>query len=158
MKRNVLIGIVVTILIIALAVFAGMKFGKKDETKPTNNNSVVESNIATPTLEPSVEPTPIEETPSPKPEVTPTAPATSTTPNFLNENISGYSAKQKEEYAKRIAKEFWKKTGTSTKVYYNIDNIEENGKYVISVRNQTTTEALIWYEIDINNKTCETIS
>lgn len=49
-----------------------------------------------------------------------------------------------------IVKENW---GEDSKVYFSFDSIDSNGKYIVSVRNKTTTEALAWYTVDVQKET-----
>lgn len=159
MNRKMLIGIILVVLIVALAIFFGIKLSK-DNIKKTDTNPVVQTSeiptleiystttpeISTPTPE-----TPAQETQKPEetvlPEVTPTHNQTT--------EVSTYSTEQKIEYAKSIAKETWEKLGVNKKVYYSFAEITSDGKYLIAVREEATTQALVWYKIDISNKTYE---
>ncbi len=151
MNKKIIIPTVIIILIIALAIFVGINLSKK-ESNPTSTNPVNETS-STPNLETT---TPSVETASPEPTETPLE--TPTTESTANVDISKMNVQQKKDYAKQLVKEIWEKSGVQKQVYYSIDNIEGQGKYIISVRDETNTEALVWYEVDINNKTCKTIN
>lgn len=152
MNKKVIIAIIVAILIICLAIFTGVKLSRND-TKNTNSNPVV-PNSETPTNNEIIS-SPDTETPTPEATETPKASPVPTPTTVLNENVTNYSVSQKEDYAKRVAKEFWEKSGDKKQVYYNVDNVETEGKYIVSVRDKSSTSVLLWYEVDINNKTCK---
>ena len=155
MNKKVIITIIVAILIIGLAIFVGVKLSNKN-TKNTKNtkDNLTTTNVSIPSIVET--PLPIDETSTPEPIVIPSTTPTPTT--ALNENITNYSVSQKEDYAKKVAKEFWEKTGNQKQVYYNVDNVESAGKYIVSVREKASTSVLLWYEVDVNNKTCKVIN
>ena len=53
-----------------------------------------------------------------------------------------------EDKAKDLAKKTY---GTGDGVYFRIEQVESNGVYIISVRDQETTKDLAWYTVDVNN-------
>lgn len=53
-----------------------------------------------------------------------------------------------EEKAIDVAKKEW---GTDNSVYFEFDHVDSKGNYVISVRQKSTTKALAWMTIDIEN-------
>ena len=55
-----------------------------------------------------------------------------------------------EEQAKQIVKDNW---GEDDSVYYSYDGKDENGKYIICVREKSTTKALYWYYVDVETGT-----
>jgi len=46
-----------------------------------------------------------------------------------------------------------KKYGTSNGVYFRIEQIQSNGVYIVSVRDNETTKDLAWYTVDVNSGT-----
>lgn len=58
-----------------------------------------------------------------------------------------------EEKAKQIVKANWGEDDDT--VYYSYDGINEQGKYVICVRDKATTKALYRYYVDVETETCE---
>ena len=62
-------------------------------------------------------------------------------------------AKTDEEKAIAIAKKKW---GEDASVNFVFDHKNENGEFVIAVRNSTTTAAIEWYIVNINTGTCRT--
>lgn len=153
MNKKVIITIIAVVLIIALAIIVGKNIGQKDSTNtnanPTNEG-IPTTDINSPTPDIELTPTP-EETATPIATPKPTPNTNSTT----NKNVATMSSKEKEEYAKEIAKETWEKLGASQKVYYSLGSITSDGKYQVAVRDSSTTAALVWYMVDINSKTCE---
>lgn len=57
-----------------------------------------------------------------------------------------------EEKAKQLAKDNW---GTDDTVYFSFEEVNEEGRYVISVRDKATTKALEWFYIDIETGTID---
>lgn len=151
MNKKVIITIIAVILIIVLAIIVGKNLGK-DNTEPANTNPVGNS-----TASPEVgDVTPTPETASPEPTETPSAEPTQNPTQTID--TSKMNTKQKEEYAKNIAKKEWEKLGVNTKVYYSYAYIDNKGRYVIAVREEATTNELMWYQIDIKTGTCEKLN
>lgn len=147
MNKKVIIAIIAIVVIIGLAVFTGIKLGKSN-TELVNGEPINNSTIPTQTNEPEdlVTASPeIKEEPTELPEPTP------------NVDTSKMTSEEKKKYAKELAKETWEKINMERQVYYSFENITSDEKYIIAVRDEKTTETLIWYEIDINTKTCKTI-
>ena len=61
---------------------------------------------------------------------------------------------EKEEDNKQkainIAKKDW---GEDKTVYFTFEQIDDNGNYIVYVRESNTTRDICWYTIDINNET-----
>ena len=55
-----------------------------------------------------------------------------------------------EDKAIELAK---KEYGTTDGVYFRIDQIQSANVYVVSVRDENTTAALMWYTVDVKNET-----
>lgn len=146
MNKKVIITVLAIILIIGLAIFTGVNLSKADSKQPTEEPVNNTTQITKPTDEVTATETPVLE--SPEPSEAPTTP----TPN---KDSSKMNVEQKKEYAKSIAKSTWEKLGVEKQVYYSFGNITSDGKYLIAVRDEATTEALVWYEIDIVTGTCE---
>lgn len=68
--------------------------------------------------------------------------------NSGNDNKTNNESK--EEKAKKIVQENW---GEDDTVYYSYDGIDANGRYIICVREKSTTKALYWYYVDIETGT-----
>lgn len=60
------------------------------------------------------------------------------------------NTENKEEEAKEIVKNNW---GEDDSVYYSYDGIDEDGRYIICVRDKATTKALFWYYVDMETGT-----
>lgn len=149
MNKKAIITIIAVILIVVLAVIVGKNLVKGD-TNPANTKPI---NSTTPTpIGDEVTPEPTPETASPEPAETPSA---EPTPNV---DISKMNTKQKQEYAESIAKQRWEKQGVNTKVYYHYAYTDDKGRYVVAVREEATTNELIWYQIDIKTGNCEVLN
>ena len=60
------------------------------------------------------------------------------------------SPKTAKEKALDIVKKDW---GESNNVEFAVDAIDENGNYIVTVRNSQTTEALAFYTVNTNDET-----
>lgn len=151
MDKKSIILLVAIILIVGLAIIVGKNLANKP-AEPANTNPT-SSVTATPNRE-NVTPTP-EETASTEPTETPKAtPSPVPTPS-QNKDISQMTEKQKEDYAKSIAKSSWEKTGMKQKVFY--DSTANSEIYRITVRDEATTNMLITYEVNIKTGSCKLI-
>lgn len=55
-----------------------------------------------------------------------------------------------KQKAINIAKKDW---GEDKTVYFTLEQIDDNGNYIVYVRETNTTRDICWYTIDINNET-----
>lgn len=151
-KREIILGLVI-VLIIALAIVVGINVSKS-KTEPTNAEPGKSQNV-TPTNTPVVETDdPNSESPSPEPIET-ASPDVSPTPT-QNKDISKMTDKQKEEYAKSIAKSNWEKSGGQKNIICNeIKRTSET--YIVVVRDAKTTKELCNYEVNIKTGECKEI-
>ena len=125
---------IIFLIIIAILIFAGIYVAKKisgnNKTVKTGTNTIVKENKTNEenkVAENMVEP---EE----------------------NKTEEGHvpNTEKKEEQAKEIVKNNW---GEDDSVYYSYDGIDENGRYIICVRDKATTKALFWYYVDLETGT-----
>ncbi len=151
MNKKIIITIIAVILIIVLAIIVGKNLSKGD-TEPANTNPV-DNPTSTPQPE-DVTPTP--ETASPEPTETPSAEPTQKPTQTID--TSKMNTKQKKEYAESIAKREWEKLGVNKKVYYRSEEVDGNGECLVAVRDEATTNELIWYKINIKTGTCEVLN
>ncbi len=153
-KREVILGIVI-VLIIVLAVVVGINISKsKSEptnTEPTSNQNVKPTNTPLAgTDDPNLE------SPSPEPEETASPEATQTpSTSSQNKDISKMTDGQKQEYAKSIAKSNWEKSNGSKNVFYSYITAKSSETYIITVRDNATTNQLVSYEVNIKTGTCK---
>jgi len=61
--------------------------------------------------------------------------------------------KTEKEKAIEIVKTDWTGSGNSQNVKFIADGMDSNGRYIIAVRDQNTTEALAFYTVNVNDKT-----
>lgn len=153
-KREVILGIAI-VLIIALAIVVGINISKsKSEPtspEPTSNPKVNTTNTpAVGTDNPDLE------SPSPDPVETASPEATQTpSPSTQNKDISKMTDNQKIEYAKSIAKSNWEKSGNSKNVFYSYITAKNSETYIVTVRDNATTNQLVSYEINIRTGNCK---
>ena len=87
--------------------------------------------------------------------------STNTTENNTNTNTNTnttetpaktveVTAATDEEKAKTMAKNAY---GASGGVYFKVEQVESDGVYIISARDEETTQALAWYTVDVKNNT-----
>lgn len=157
-KREVILGIAI-VLIIVLAIVVGINISKsKSEpvsTEPTNNPKV--NTTSTPEIGTD---DPNQESPSPEPVETASPDVTQTpsplpSPSTQNKDISKMTDNQKIEYAKSIAKSNWEKSGSSKNVFYSYITAKNSETYIVTVRDNATTNQLVSYEINIKTGTCK---
>lgn len=60
------------------------------------------------------------------------------------------SPKTAKEKAIAVVKKDWKE---NSNVEFSVDGMDENGNYIVAVRNSQTTEALAFYRVNISNET-----
>lgn len=65
-------------------------------------------------------------------------------------NNIGPDTKEAKEQAIQLVKDDW---GDDSSVYYYVDEVKENGKYTVSIRDSQTTSVIVWYEVDLKNNT-----
>ncbi len=71
-----------------------------------------------------------------------------------NENSSKPAEPQTdEEKAIDIVKKDW---GADSSVNFVVDSVNENGEYIVCVRNRETTVAIEWYTVNVENGTFKT--
>ena len=127
-------------IIILILIFAGIyvakNISKNDETVKTGTNTVKENTTNKIEEENKAIENEVEEQ--------------------KNENetdeANNVAANNPEEQAKDIVKNNW---GEDDSVYYSYDGIDKNGRYIICVRDKSTTKALFWYYVDLESGTFE---
>ena len=68
------------------------------------------------------------------------------TPTVSSENI----AMSREEKAIELVKKEW---GGTEGVYFSNESMDQNGKYIVSVRDQKTTNLLAFFTVDVDSET-----
>lgn len=61
--------------------------------------------------------------------------------------------KTEADKAIEIAKIDWNGNANSQNVKFTVDGMDQNGRYIISVRDRDTTEALAFYIVNVSDKT-----
>lgn len=137
MKKTIIF-IIIALLTITLGVIAGTNINNKDKQK-----EVISENIANPELKDEK-----------------VISQNNTIDNMDNEKEDNTIENEiKEEpktdldKAKDIVKKVWGEDDNS--VYFSQDSINEDGSYIICVRDKSTTSALAWYQVNINTEVCE---
>ena len=130
MGKKILYIVIIIILIIA-GIFIAKEITKKDETKQTVANSLENTNKTN--EENKVEENNIGVEPEEN--------------NVVENKVeTGTTQDAPEEKAKQIAINNW---GEDDTVYFSYDGKDEKGRYIICVREKTTTKALYWYYVDV---------
>mgnify|MGYP004530627205 FL=1 len=135
MGKKILYVVVIVVLIVA-GIFVAKQISEKDGTKQTGANTLENTNKINRENKLEESNTVVEE-----PEK-----------NEVKENnvAEGKDDNAPEEQAKQIVKENW---GEDETVYFSYDGKDENGKYIICVREKETTKALYWYYVDVETGT-----
>lgn len=118
----------------------------KNEIENTVTNNLIQNNIINNTVNETVENTIVEN-------VVVENNTLNNSQQVSKEEIDNATIQKEEdnkEKAINIVKEDW---GKDDKVYFSFDSIDSNGKYIVSVRDKASTEALYWYTVDIEKGT-----
>lgn len=137
--KKIVIYMLVVVLIIGLGIMVGLKL-KGDNNKAQDTLGTAENEVY------NKEQNVIENT--------------AKTDENTNENIENVEQGQQEETkpktdlekAIEIAKKEW---GTEEGVKFLLEETTKAGEYIICVREISTTNALIWYKINVGTNTCE---
>lgn len=153
MKRSMYIGILIVILmIIVICVFAFVGNNKKENNAVNNEEKLNEETIIqneqineqiNEQVNEVAENELVNETTS---EVITNGPENTLSSSETFEE----SPKTAEEKAIDIAKKDWKE---SSNAEFLVEGIDENGNYIVTVRNSETTEALAFYTVNITTQT-----
>lgn len=137
--KKIVIYMLVVVLIIGLGIMVGLKL-KGDNNKAQDTLGTAENEVY------NKEQNVVENT--------------AKTDENTNENIENVEQGQQEETkpktdlekAIEIAKKEW---GTEEGVKFLLEETTKAGEYIICVREISTTNALIWYKINVGTNTCE---
>lgn len=130
-KKIVYISIIIALII--LGIFAAVKMSEDNKTTQVTTDTL---NYTNKTLEENLaEENNIVES---KNEITEN--------NNVEKDETTNNQQTPEEKAKQIVKENW---GEDDLVYYSYDGKDENGRYVICVREKSTTKELYRYYVDV---------
>lgn len=137
--KKIVIYMLVVVLIIGLGIMVGLKL-KGDNNKAQDTLGTAENEVY------NKEQNVIENT--------------AKTDENTNENIENVEQEQQEETkpktdlekAIEIAKKEW---GTEEGVKFLLEETTKAGEYIICVREISTTNALIWYKINVGTNSCE---
>lgn len=76
-----------------------------------------------------------------------------TTENEVSSETFEEEPKTEQDKAINIVKTDWTGNGNSENVKFTADGMDANGRYIISVRDKDTTEALAFYTVNVSDKT-----
>ena len=135
MVKKILYVVIIVVLIIA-GIFVAKKITEKNDTKQTVANTLENTNKTNEENKLEGNNTVVEELEK----------------NEVEENnvAEGKDENAPEEQAKQIVKDNW---GEDDTVYFSYDGRDENGKYIICVREKASTKALYWYYVDVETGT-----
>lgn len=136
MNKKILMYIGAIIIIAITGAICANKIFKKAKTVPTATDANDVNNMVN-TIEEKTENTTINN-------VNTVEENDNKEPNKTNNTESN------EEKAKKIVQNNW---GDDNLVYYSYDGIDANGRYIICVREKSTTKALYWYYVDVETGT-----
>lgn len=139
--RNKTLYILIIIILIFAGIFVATKIEENDKTKPVVANTLNNTNKTEEKID-------VEKNNTLEPEQNELA-----NDVVNNENKTDNTEITSEEKAKQIVKENWGEDDDT--VYYSYDGLNEQGKYVICVRDKETTKALYRYYVDLETETCE---
>lgn len=135
MGKKILYVVIIVVLIIA-GIFVAKQISEKNDTKQTVANTLENTNKTNEENE-------LEEN---------NTVVTEPEKNEVEENnvAEGKDENAPEERAKQIVEANW---GEDDTVYFSYDGKDENGRYIICVREKASTKALYWYYVDVETGT-----
>ena len=143
---KIIIGIIIVVLVIV-----GLVFLKHENVKETVNKDIVQSKEVKDALN-----TIKKEASNVKNEVKNVVEEPKVDEETSKEETEKEDNKKNEisndEKAIDMVKQDW---GADNNVTFKIDEVSENGKYVIGVVDKKTTKVLMWYDVDVNNNTLQ---
>jgi len=148
MNKKVFVYVIVVVLVICAGVVTVKNMLKDDKTIETSknyNNIEKENKVANSVntienkIENVVENKSEDEEENTEIEIKPTNP----------EEKEDTNKDGNKEKAIEIVKKEW---GEDDSVYFEFDKIDSNGNYRIAVRQKSTTNALVWYTVDVENE------
>jgi len=163
-KTKIIILIMIIILLVIVAAVLTIELyhirNNKENVPASNENNVVENQINNNITNEAVQNNIIENNINQTQEnevvqntVVESVTSTENNQQVSKEEIDNESIKKEEDNKQKainIVKENW---GEDEKVYFSFDSIDNNGKYIVSVRDRASTEALYWYTVDIEKET-----
>lgn len=143
MKKIICVVIAIILIVSGCLVAKKIIDNKKTIETSTKNNNVSENNtinkieneikneVANNAVQNNVDPNGQEENNQTEPE---------------EKDVNKTEEKKAEEKAIEIAKKDW---GSDNSVYFSYEYKDNKGRYIISVREKTTTKATYWYTVDV---------
>lgn len=156
-KNHVIIMFALVIFSVGLAIYLSSAILHKTNNQTSNQTSnktdenVIENNIRMENAITNV----ITESTENLIENSITSNETSIIKNEVIDDVNGttnYSSETSKQKAIDLVKKDW---GKDDSVYFYLDEEMGNGKYVVSVRNKTTTSVVVWYNVDLKNNKVE---
>ena len=152
MKKNLkVVLIILVIALICVVGYAGKKYLSDNKNTDQTSNIKADNNIANTTKVP-VEQTDKKEDTENKKDITEEAKEDEKEQVQSNpeEPVKEEVSLSDEDKAIEMAK---KEYGTTNGVYFRIEQIQSNGVYIVSVRDNETTRDLAWYTVNVINGT-----
>ena len=139
MYKKILYFAIIVALIIA-GIFVAKQILEKEDTEQTSTNTIENANKTN--EENQLEENNLETNNTDENNVVENEVTNNTEPGEIQETP--------EEQAKQLVKDNW---GEDDAVYFSYDGKDENGRYIICVREKETTKALYWYYVDLETGT-----
>ena len=152
MKKNLkVVLIILVIALICVVGYAGKKYLSDNKNTDQTSNIKADNNIANTTKVP-VEQTDKKEDTENKKDITEEAKEDEKeqVQSKPEEPVKEEVSLSDEDKAIEMAK---KEYGTTNGVYFRIEQIQSNGVYIVSVRDNETTRDLAWYTVNVINGT-----
>ena len=145
-KSTVGIIIVIILMIIAIVVFAFNTNTKKENTATNEEQNKVENEQINEIQTNEIENNEIEDNEIKENIVE----NTTTVENRVSTETFEESPKTAEEKAVDIVKKDWQQSGNAE---FSVEGLDASGNYIVVVRNNQTTQALAFYNVNISNGT-----
>lgn len=146
------IWIFIIILIIVIGVICGIAFSQSEKTVPSAKLQNIEENVTTnnETNVTEIEQNIIEDNVE---ENTIVNNEQSDTTNTSTETTNEEPKTDAEKAIQIAKKDFGNTSEIQENIEYNVEGVDENGRYIVTVRKTTTTEALAFYFVNVSDST-----
>lgn len=145
-KKKLLSIILVLVLLVVSAVLLTIKlFDLENETVKTTTENVIENSIANNTIQNEVSNNVVNNTVQNNVNNVVQNEKNNTTTNNKQEEVK-QDDQTNEEKAVAIVEKIWK---NEKNVYCSFEEIDNEGNYIVCVRDEETTRALYWYVVNI---------
>lgn len=145
-KKLVIIILAITLLIISAVLLTIKLFNLENDTVKTSTDNVIENSISNNTIENEVSNNVVNNTIQNNISTNTTQNETNNTTTTNKQEETKEESQTNEEKAVSIVEKIW---NNEKDVYCSFEEEDNEGNYIVCVRDKETTRALYWYTVDI---------